>query len=127
MGNRYLIDSHVLLWAVDDQSNLSEAAISALADPSNLVFVSIASLWELSIKINTGKLQAPEDFFPGVLRSGYELLSISLDHLQEYRSLPLHHRDPFDRILVAQARCEQLTVVTHDKSFDAYEVGLLKI
>ncbi len=101
--------------------------MSALADPSNLIFLSIASLWELSIKISVGKLQVPEDFFPGVLRSGYELLPLSLDHLQEYRSLPLHHRDPFDRILVAQARCEQLTVVTHDKSFDAYEIGILKI
>ena len=126
MGDRYLIDSHSLLWAVDDRASLSETARHAIADPGYVVFVSVASLWELSIKINVGKLQVPEDFFAGVLRSGYDLLSLSLDHLREYRSLPLCHRDPFDRILVAQARCEKLTVITHDAAFEAYEVDLLK-
>ena len=126
MGERYLVDSHALLWSVDESAKLSEAARGALADPDNLVFLSVASLWELSIKINVGKLEVPEDFFFGLVRSGYELLSITFEHLQEYRSMPLHHRDPFDRILVAQARCEQLILVTHDSAFDAYEVGLLK-
>ena len=126
MGNRYLVDSHALLWSVDETSKLSEAARVVLADADNLVFVSVASLWELSIKINVGKLEAPKDFFSGVLRSGYDLLSITLEHLREYRSLPLLHRDPFDRIVISQARCEDLTVVTHDSAFEAYEVGLLK-
>lgn len=123
----YLIDSHALLWAAGQSKRISPEVGRVLADEESLVFVSIASLLEISIKLNLGKLSVPADFFVGLSDGGYELMPILLKHLEVYRELPLHHRDPFDRMLVAQAMHEQLTIITHDDSFDAYCVPILKV
>jgi PIN domain nuclease of toxin-antitoxin system len=123
----YLIDSHALLWAAGQPNRISSKVRRVLVDEESLVFVSIASLWEISIKQNLGKLTVPADFFLSLFDGGYELMPISLKHLEVYRELPLHHRDPFDRILVAQAQHEQLTLITHDTAFDAYQIPILKV
>lgn len=123
---RLLVDAHVLLWATVSSALLNEAARKALDDSDNEVFVSVTTAWELAIKSNIGKLTLPPQFFELVEQAGYEFLPLSLDHIQHYRSLPLHHRDPFDRILVSQAFCEGLTLVTRDPLFEPYGVSTIK-
>ena len=122
---RYLVDTHALLWALGDPSALSAAARDAIADPSNLIAVSTASLWECAIKASIGKLDLPEDFFDSISEAGYEVLPIRISHLNVYRILPMHHRDPFDRMLVAQARAEALTLISRDQEIEKYDVEIL--
>ena len=124
MKAAYLVDAHVLLWAADRSDLLSETAHSILNQPDNLIFVSSATLWELAIKCNVGKLALPSDFFETVQACGYQILPLLPTHLEAYRHLPLHHRDPFDRILIAQARIEDLTLLSADSAFGDYGVRL---
>ncbi|WP_295394945.1 type II toxin-antitoxin system VapC family toxin [uncultured Thiodictyon sp.] len=123
---RYLLDTHSLLWALGDPGALSRPARDVLASPATIIFVSSASLWECAIKASIGKLDLPDDFFDAIPETGYEVLPIRLSHLNEYRALPLHHRDPFDRMFVAQARAEALTLITRDPEIAKYDVALLK-
>jgi PIN domain nuclease of toxin-antitoxin system len=122
---RFLVDTHAMLWALGEPSALSSAAREAISDPANLVVVSSASLWECAIKASIGKLDLPEDFFDSIPEVGYEVLPIRISHLNVYRTLPVHHRDPFDRILVAQAKAEALTLITRDPEIAKYEVEIL--
>lgn len=123
---RLLIDAHTLLWATELSPRLSETAHDAIADASNDVFVSVATVWELAIKSNIGKLTLPAQFIESLEPDGFALLPLSLEHIQHYESLPLHHRDPFDRILVSQALCDGLTLVTRDPLFEPYGVSTIK-
>lgn len=122
MALAYLIDTQALLWAADDADRLGSEAVSILADPLNSVYISMGSLWEISIKASIGKLEIPESFFRQVFASGYLKLSLEVEHLQRYRELPLHHRDPFDRLLVAQAQVEGLRIISDDSALSGYEV-----
>ena len=122
---RFLVDTHALLWALGEPSALSPAARDAIADPSNLIVVSSASLWECAIKVSIGKLELPEDFFDSVPEAGYEVMPIRISHLNVYRTLPMHHRDPFDRMLVAQARAEALTLLSRDPEIAKYDIEIL--
>jgi PIN domain nuclease of toxin-antitoxin system len=122
---RLLLDTHTLLWALSSPLELSDKARSAIAEPKNLVHISIASLWECTIKASIGKLDLPDDFFSVILRGGYLLLPIQVSELAELRALPMRHRDPFDRILVAQARVQGLILVTRDKLVSEYDVRTL--
>jgi PIN domain nuclease of toxin-antitoxin system len=122
---RYLLDTHALLWALGEPGALAPAARDTIASPTNLIFVSTASLWECAIKASIGKLALPEDFFDAISGTGYEVLQIRIPHLNVYRSLPMHHRDPFDRILVAQAKAEALTLITRDPEIAKYDIGRL--
>ncbi len=106
-------------------SELSAAARRAIDDPQNDRFVSVASLWEATIKLSTGKLDLPDNYMDGVDDIGATLLSIDKSHLSRILSLPFHHRDPFDRMLIAQAMEEGLTIVTRDRVFKEYDVPLL--
>lgn len=124
MNQAYLVDAHVLLWAADRSDLLSETARAILSQPDNLIFVSAATLWELAIKCNVGKLALPDDFFETVQAYGYQTLPLLPSHLDAYRHLPLHHRDPFDRILIAQARIEGLIVLSADSAFKDYDVRI---
>jgi PIN domain nuclease of toxin-antitoxin system len=125
---KLLLDTHVLLWTVFEPHKLAPALQEAIADSHNIVTISIVSLWEIAIKQNIGKLSLPESFSRKVLKeSGFDLLLLQPAHIQQVLSLPLHHRDPFDRMLIAQAQAEQLTFVTCDESIVQYEVALLKI
>ena len=122
---RLLLDTHALLWALSDPERLAEAAREALRDGGNEVLGSAASAWELAIKRATGKLTAPDDLLEVTAAAGFDWLPISARHATVAGALPPHHRDPFDRMLVAQARLESLTLVTRDQRFAAYGVELL--
>ena len=119
---RLLVDSHVLLWHVLDDSRLGPEPTAAIEGADAEVFVSTASLWEIAIKAALGKLDVPDDLPARVEQIGFHLLPVTADHAWRVRQLPLHHRDPFDRLLIAQAQVEGLSVVTADSSFDAYGV-----
>jgi PIN domain nuclease of toxin-antitoxin system len=121
---RLLLDTHALLWWLAGDPLAPEAA-DAIADPAALAVVSSASIWEISIKSAVGKLQVAEPILPHVEASGFEPLPISWAHAEVAGALPAHHRDPFDRMLVAQAQVERLTLVTRDQVFGSYEVGVL--
>lgn len=122
---RLLLDTHAMLWAMGEPSLLSSAAKEAISDPANLIVVSSASLWECAIKASIGKLDLPEDFFDLIPEAGYEVMPIRISHLNVYRTLPMYHRDPFDRMLVAQARAEALALVSRDTEIAKYDVDIL--
>jgi len=121
---RLLLDTHALLWWLADEG-LVDQARDAIADPANLVMVSAASAWEISIKQALGKLTAPDDIERQVGEGGFTPLPITIAHGTAAGQLPRHHDDPFDRMLIAQALAEGLTVVTHDKRFTDYDVQTL--
>ena len=120
--SRVLVDTHVLLWWLIDDPALSPAARDAIADPVNEPLVSAASVWEIAIKRSLGKLTAPDDLLDRIADEGFAWLPISANHAWQVGELPLHHRDPFDRILVAQALIERLPIVTTDSHFGQYGV-----
>lgn len=121
---RLLLDTHAVLWWLAGEGLTSQAQ-DAIADPANFVAVSAVSAWEISIKKALGKLSAPDDLEQQVHASGFAPLPISLAHGVAAGQLVRHHEDPFDRMLIAQALAEGLTVVTRDKRFGDYGVALL--
>lgn len=121
---RLLLDTHALLWWLADEG-LTTQARDAIADPANVVVVSAASAWEISIKKALGKLAAPDDLEQQVQTGGFVPLPVSIAHGVAAGRLARHHEDPFDRMLIAQAFAEGLTIVTHDKRFNDYGVALL--
>jgi PIN domain nuclease of toxin-antitoxin system len=121
---RLLLDTHALLWWLADEG-LTPQARDAIADPANVVVVSAASALEISIKKALGKLAAPDDLEQQVHAGGFLSLPISIAHGVAAGQLERHHEDPFDRMLIAQAYAEGLTIVTRDKRFSEYAVTLL--
>ena len=119
---RLLLDTHVLLWALEDSQALSIDARQSIADTRNEVFVSAVSIWEMAIKCSMGKLRAPDNLADTVQEAGFAALPITLAHAEQAGMLPPHHRDPFDRMLVAQALAEGLVVVTDDPLIPKYGV-----
>lgn len=122
---RLLLDTHVLIWWLTDDPKLGPRARAMIADERNEVYVSAVSAWEISIKRALGKLDAPEDLGSILEDEGFEVLPITFFHGEQAGRLPLHHRDPFDRMLIVQAQAEGLELVTSDGAFVAY--GLLTI
>ncbi|MDE3077543.1 MAG: type II toxin-antitoxin system VapC family toxin [Chloroflexota bacterium] len=122
---RLLLDTHALLWWLADVE-LSAEARQAIADPANEIVVSAASAWEISIKQALNKLSAPDDLEEQLESGGFESLSMRVSHALAAGALPRHHDDPFDRMLVAQAQIEGLTLVTRDEGFAAYGVRMLR-
>ncbi len=121
----YLLDTHVALWWQGGSQRLAAPVRERLASGSSHLVLSAASLWEIAIKENLKKLKPPEDFLRTVYSGTIELLPISPEHATAAGLLPLHHRDLFDRMLVAQAQAEGLTLVTADGWIDAYDVPVL--
>jgi PIN domain nuclease of toxin-antitoxin system len=121
---RLLLDTHALLWWLADDG-LTDQARDAVADQANLVMVSAVSAWEISIKKALGKLTAPDDLEQQIDVGGFAPLPITIRHGIAAGELPRHHDDPFDRMLIAQAVDEGLTIVTHDKHFADYDVAIL--
>ena len=121
-----LLDTHVLLWFLNDDSRLTQTARSLIEDPVNLKIVSIATCWEIAIKVGLKKLDLGEPattFLPRQLAANnFDLLGIDLIHATFVETLPSHHRDPFDRLLVAQAIVEGIPVVSADSQLDAYGI-----
>lgn len=120
----YLLDSHVLLWWLEDSTRINTVLRKTIADPQVSVLVSAASVWEIGIKQALGKLRAPESVIDLLQDEGFEELSITAKHAAAAASLPALHRDPFDRMLVAQARLDGLILVTHDERIRAYDVDV---
>jgi PIN domain nuclease of toxin-antitoxin system len=124
-----LLDTHIFLWFVNDDPRLSDPLKDLIENENNFSYLSIASLWEMSIKYNLGKLTlAPsyEEFVEREVRgSSIILLNIELEHLRINASLPFHHRDPFDRIIIAQAMAENLPIMTVDSAFNQYSIILI--
>ena len=122
---RLLLDTHVLLWALLDDPALAPGHKVALSTADVELHVSAATIWEIAIKRAQGKLVMPNTILDIAQQAGCRPLPISWTHAEEAGSLPRHHGDPFDRMLIAQARCEGLTIVTADRMFGHYDVDLL--
>ena len=121
----YLLDTHVLLWSIFDSAKLSKTAQQVLLDRKCRKFISISSMWEISIKNRIGKLSLPNgltDIFNEIKSNGFGYVGISLKSIEVYNTLPLLHRDPFDGIIIATAICEQMTIVTVDANIQKYNV-----
>ncbi len=122
---RLLLDTHVLLWWLSADENLGEHATKLIADSRNEVFVSAATIWEIAIKKNKGLLEAPDDLDRIVEDEGFSKLPISLFHSEKAGDLPKIHRDPFDRMLVAQSQAEGLEIMTADAEIPKYGTKLI--
>ena len=120
---RLLLDTHVFLWAVLNDPRLTAAQASAISEGE--LYLSSASVWEIGIKRAIGKLDVPEELFDIAVDAGCRPLPISWTHAKAAAALPLHHTDPFDRMLIAQARCEGLRLVSSDAKLAAYDVDLV--
>jgi PIN domain nuclease of toxin-antitoxin system len=121
-----LLDTHVILWWLADDPTLSDE-IKARLDSEPQAFVSSATIWEVAIKQAAGKIVEPADLPERIRRSGFRELLINFEHAMVAGRLPLIHRDPFDRMLVAQAQCEDLTLVTRDEHCQKYDVAVLAV
>ena len=121
------LDTHILLWWLDDSPLLTEKARAAIMNIDNLIILSSAVIWEIIIKQSLGKLKIAQNFYDVIKKQGFEMLSITSDHAYAVGGLPSYHSDPFDRILIAQAKLERLTMVTNDAIFKKYQIPLLTI
>ncbi len=126
---KVLIDTHVFLWFILGQRQCSTSARAIIESPTNNCLISIASLWEIGIKHTLGKLELHKpikDFFEAIRSGGFAAMPIEPAHIIELSRLPLHHRDPFDRMLIAQAKVEGMKLLTADPQFNRYNVSILK-
>ncbi|MBN9542883.1 MAG: type II toxin-antitoxin system VapC family toxin [Alphaproteobacteria bacterium] len=121
----YLIDTHIFLWWIDNNKKLSEKIKSVIANPSNIIFVSSVTTWEITIKKSLGKLEVPDNIIEIIEECGFETLSISPIHTLGIENLPDIHDDPFDRLLISQAICEDLILITNDQYIKQYDLKLL--
>ena len=126
---RLLLDTHTFLWFVNDDPKLSNRLKELIEDTSNVSYLSVASLWEMSIKFNLGKLTLDPNYEEFIERevttSTIQLLNIGLEHLRINATLPFHHRDPFDRLIIAQSMAGNIPIVSVDSAFDKYSVTLI--
>jgi PIN domain nuclease of toxin-antitoxin system len=123
-----LLDTHVLLWWLEGAGHLGPHTKRIMAGREATLWISAVVVWEVAIKVSIGRLklaQAPEHFFPLLLTQGFRALPIGVDHSLAIGGLPQHHSDPFDRMLIAQAQCEGLTLVTADPKIAKYQVRML--
>ncbi|AFZ36333.1 PilT protein domain protein [Stanieria cyanosphaera PCC 7437] len=127
---KLLLDTHCWLWWLNEPQKLTSSMQQAICDSENELFLSVASIWEIAIKVAIGKLTIPQPLSQLVTEQlpldGINTLDIRMIHVLKIEELPLHHQDPFDRILIAQAICENLTIMTCDRKFVAYPVSLKK-
>jgi PIN domain nuclease of toxin-antitoxin system len=122
--DKLLLDTHVFLWWKTNDLSIASAAKEAIAS-ADVVLVSAASAWEVAIKVAIGRLRLPASFERGVVESGFEKLAVGFSHAETAGALPPHHKDPFDRMLIAQTIVEELTLVSHDRQMGAYDVPIL--
>lgn len=123
----YLIDTHVVIWAISDVKKLSLKSKNILEDKLNKCFVSIVSLWEIGIKYSLGRLELSvelSEIFSIIKQSGLEILPVSPDHILSGSKLEFHHNDPFDRLLIGQAISEKLIILSKDKEFKKYGISI---
>ncbi len=122
---KLLLDTHALLWWFDDYTKLSQDAFRAIENIENEIFVSAATSWEIAIKKSIGKLEAPDNFEEELTRHDFTALGIDISHTLALIDLPFYHKDPFDRLIIAQAQIKGLTIVTCDKKFKQYNIPLI--
>jgi PIN domain nuclease of toxin-antitoxin system len=122
---RLLLDTNALLWWLDSPKLLRSEAHGAIEEPANEIFVSAIAVWEIVLKSGLSKLPMPADFRVHLERARFSALPLTWEHSLEAGGLPFHHRDPFDRLLIAQARIEGLTIVTSDPAFEKYQVATI--
>jgi len=127
---RLLLDTHIFIWFVLPSSQLSAAALAAIRKADNQIYVSLVSAWEMSIKSGLGKLSLTQPIKAFIedqcRRNRFEILPITLPHIAAVERLPQHHRDPFDRLLIAQSMTETMPLISADNAFDAYSVTLVR-
>ncbi|HAC64764.1 MAG TPA: PIN domain nuclease [Cyanothece sp. UBA12306] len=124
-----LLDTHIFLWFVDDNLKLSNHLKDLIEDRNNSKYLSVASLWEMSIKYSSGKLKLEtsyEQFIEEeITQTNLNLLHIKLEHLNIVSSLPFHHRDPFDRLIISQSMVEGMSIITVDSAFEQYPIKII--
>lgn len=120
----YVLDTHALLWWLNGEP-LTDEATAAIIEPDNEVLVSVVTGWEIAIKISRGKLTMSSDLTEEVFANGFDILPIRWSHASHVAALPDHHRDPFDRMLIAQCQSEGFTLISRDHFMRNYEVDLL--
>ena len=121
----YLLDTHTLLWWLEDNPSLSFESKKIISNPNNLIFVSPVNTWEITIKKALGKLETPEDLEQAILDCSFNHLPITIKHTIFVENLENHHDDPFDRLLIAQAKIEGLTIITRDNKITRYNVPVI--
>lgn len=123
-----LVDTHAVIWFITDNSRLSPLARKVIESPENICFVSIATFWEIGIKSSLGRLELSttlEQIFEIIEDSGFQLLPISVNHVLKSSKLEFQHHDPFDRIIIAQAQCEQVPLISKDEKIANYDISLI--
>ncbi len=120
-----LIDTQIFIWWMEKNNRLSAKIKFILEDPQEQIFLSLVSIWEIVIKKSIKKLKTPADVEGGIEKSGLEVMPIDLSHVLHLEYLPLHHKDPFDRLLISQAQVEKVTIITADPLFRRYDVKTL--
>ncbi len=127
---RLLLGTHIFIWFVLSPGQISAAALAAIQNPQNRIFLSLVSAWEMSIKSGSGKLSLTQPIEPFVedqaRRNRFEILPITLPHIAAVERLPQHHRDPFDRLLIAQSITEIMPLISADRAFDSYSLSLIR-
>lgn len=127
MKRAYLVDTNVLLWWLEGGEKLPDTILKLLKDPQAKIYVSVVSGWEISIKNRAGKLPLKATLNEIFRKSGFEILDISISHVLKLDKLPAHHKDPFDRMLIAQAQADKLVLITSDRNISRYNVPTLKL
>jgi PIN domain nuclease of toxin-antitoxin system len=125
---KYLLDTHTLIWFIEGDEKLPQKLRMIIETAENQICVSIASFWEMAIKQSIHKLElnsSVEDYISKVIENNMTIIPISFEHILKLTTLPFHHRDPFDRMLIAQTMVEQMTVISKDAHFSDYEVATL--
>ena len=126
MKNKFLIDTHTFIWLIDDDPKLSTTCKSLIEDLDNEIFISIASLWEMAIKISIGKLKVAgvlQEMIEELYLRNIQILPINPSHVLKVETLPFHHKDPFDRIIATQCLVENITAISVDEILDEYKVN----
>ncbi len=123
---KYLLDTHVFIWAMEGSKRLKKDIKNEISNSKNKIFVSVVTIWEISIKRSLKKLKTPFDIEAAIKKTDLQIIPIQITHALAVEKLPLHHKDPFDRILISQARVENLTLITSDQKIWKYNLKLLK-
>jgi PIN domain nuclease of toxin-antitoxin system len=124
---RLLLDTHTLIWWLEGSKEIGKSVATVLRSAENVKFISVVSIWEMRLKASLKKLDLPKNFRAVLDEQPIEQLPVLVDHAHAFGELPLHHRDPFDRMLVAQAIVEGLTLVTRDERINAYGIPILPV
>lgn len=123
---KYLLDTHIFIWWMEKNKRLPIDIKRLIDDSRNLAFISVASVWEIILKKRRKKLKVPRDIEGNIKKAGFSIIPIQISHVLLLEKLSFHHTDPFDRLLISQAKTEDLTLITHDRQIWKYDVDILK-